>query len=300
MLRDFNGDGIEDIFAYSDVPGIAGALVYTGSYTNNHLTFERFPFSSEEFNFDLIPFNTSGGLSNLYVNFIDYPAIDDIDGDGDLDILTFALGGGHVYFYENQSIEMGYGLDSLIYLLEDNCWGRFYESGISEIVDLSPGVDSCAFGFGGNLVEDRHAGSTLLTLDYDNDGDKELILGDLSFNNLNMLHNGGDNGFAFMVDQDTFSPKNTLVVDIPIFPASFLMDVDNDGKKDLLASPNGDQTSKDYETVWFYKNTNSNEFPVFQLPKRVSISPRTMIFSPAGVCESMLGRKNGSFKVPSL
>jgi len=114
------------------------------------------------------------------------------------------------------------------------------------------------------VAEDRHAGSTLLTFDNDNDNDKELVLGDLSFNNLNMLYNGGDNEFAFMVDQDTFSPINTLPADIPIFPASFYMDVDNDGKKDLLASPNSDQTGEDYDAVWLYKNVNTNEFPSFQ------------------------------------
>jgi Secretion system C-terminal sorting domain/FG-GAP-like repeat len=264
MLRDYNGDGVMDIFAFSDIPGVEGIIVYTGSYSNNHLAFERYHFASQEFNYDLIPFQTGGGLSNLYVSFIDYPAIDDIDGDGDLDVVTFALGGGHVYLFENRSVEMGFGQDSLKYILKDICWGRFYESGLSEIIDLSPDVDSCSFGFVGDVAEDRHAGSTLLTLDIDNDNDKELILGDLSFNNLNMLYNGGDNEFAFMVDQDTFSPKNTLVADIPIFPASFFMDVNNDGLKDLLASPNSSQTGEDYNAVWFYKNINSNEFPVFQ------------------------------------
>lgn len=269
MLRDYNGDGIEDIFAASDAPQPKnGIIVYTGAYSNNHLTFERFNFFNEDYEFNVIPFKVSGGLTNLYVTFIDYPAIDDIDGDGDLDILSFSDAGGHVYYFKNQSVEEGYGLDSLIYFLDDNCWGRFYESGISEIIDLSPGVDSCAFGFTGENAEVRHAGSTLLTLDIDNDNDKELILGDLSFNNLNMLYNGGDSDFAFMVDQDTFSPHNTLPADIPIFPASFFLDLDNDGKKDLLASPNSDQTGEDYDAIWFYKNINSNEFPVFQFVQK--------------------------------
>ena len=228
------------------------------------MTFERIHFANDEFDFDVIPYKTSSGPSNLYVTFVDYPAVDDIDGDGDLDILTFAFGGGHVYLYDNRSLEMGYGKDSLIYVLDDLCWGGFYESGISEIIDLSPTIDSCVNGFNGNSADDRHAGSTLLTLDYNNDNAKELILGDLSFSNLNMLYNGGDNEFAFMVAQDTFSPVNTLPADIPIFPASFYMDIDNDGKKDLLASPNSDQTGEDIDAAWLYKNTGSNEFPEFQ------------------------------------
>ncbi len=269
MLRDYNGDGIEDIFAYSDVQGVDGIIVYTGSYSDdNRLVFDRFNFIRPNFPFNVIPYKTGSGFTNLYVTFIDYPAVDDIDGDGDLDIITFAVGGGHVHYYQNRSVEMGYGLDSLVYFLEDNCWGRFYESGISEIIDLSPATDSCVYGFSGGTAEIRHAGSTVLTLDVNNDGAKEVILGDLSFANLNLLHNGGDSDFAFMVDQDTFFPKNTLAADIPIFPASFYLDVDNDGKKDLLASPNSSQTGEDYNAVWWYKNTGTNTSPVFQFMKK--------------------------------
>ncbi len=262
ILRDYNGDGAMDIFACSDDPDIAdGVIVYRGSYNNDHLEFDRIHFANGFFDHDIIPVKSNGVDTNLYVSFIDYPAIDDIDGDGDLDILSFAEGGGHVVLYGNRSIEMGYGKDSLIYVVEDECWGRFYESGFDPVIELSPGVDSCSNGFRGEVAEIRHAGSTLLTLDINNDNAKEIILGDLSFPNLNMLYNGGTNDFAYMVDQDTFSPKNTLPVNID-FPASFLLDVDNDGLKDLLAVPN--LNGEDYYAVWFYKNTNSNEFPVFQ------------------------------------
>ena len=270
LLRDYNGDGIEDIFAFSDVPGINGVIVYRGIYPNDHLEFERVHFVSDDFDFDVIPYSTGGGFSNLYITSIDYPAIDDIDGDGDLDILTFALGDGYVYLYDNRSVELGYDQDSLIYKLEDNCWGRFRETGANAYVDLSPDIDSCMTGLVGAAAADRHSGSTLLTLDIDNDNDKELILGDLSLTNLNMLYNGGNNEVAFIMYQDTFTPENTLAANIPIFPASFLMDVDNDGKKDLLASPNRvvspslSTPSEDYESVWYYKNIGSNEFPVFE------------------------------------
>ena len=33
----------------------------------------------------------------------------------------------------------------------------------------------------------KHAGSTLLAIDIDNDNDKDLILGDISYNNLNFV-----------------------------------------------------------------------------------------------------------------
>ncbi len=271
LLRDYNDDGVMDIFAASDLisepygpPYLAhGVLVFTGSFVDGHLDFERFSFANEEFDFDIIPYQSNGALTNVYVDFYGYPSIDDIDGDGDLDILTFALNGGHVYLFDNKSVEMGYEKDSLFYTLADECWGRFYKNELSEAISLSPSPDSCVNGIVGEVDDRSHGPNTLLTIDIDNDSDKELFLGDLSFSNLNMLHNGGDNDFAFMIDQDTFSPSDTVPVDIA-FPASFFMDVDNDGIKDLLASPNISSGGEDYNSVWFYKNTSSNEFPVFE------------------------------------
>jgi hypothetical protein len=39
ILRDYNDDGIQDLFAYSDVPGIDGILVYKGYYENDRIAF---------------------------------------------------------------------------------------------------------------------------------------------------------------------------------------------------------------------------------------------------------------------
>ena len=303
LLRDFDNDGAVDIFAYS-FPG--GIQVYKGGYVNNHLSFEKINFNNEH---NIIYAEYPGsGVSNLYVTFVDYPAVDDIDGDGDLDILTFADGGGYVYLFNNESMEMGYGLDSLIFARADKCWGKFYESGFSEIIDLSPDPLECYDGFVGEESADRrHAGSTLLTFDIDNDGDKELVLGDLSFNNLNLLRNGGSNTDAWMIAQDTFFPKNTLAADIPIFPASFYLDVDNDGKKDILASPNSNQTGEDYNCVWFYKNVNSNETPVFQFLQKdfmvehmidmgTGAHPTFVDYNADGLLDLVVG--NNSFFLP--
>jgi type IX secretion system substrate protein/VCBS repeat protein len=265
ILRDYNGDGVKDIFSFSDYPGIQGVIVFNGKYESGVIKFERLEFVNDDQN--LIPFPSGNGYTQLYVTDQDYPAIDDIDGDGDLDILTFAVGGGHVEFYENQSVEMGFGQDSLIFELVDDCWGRFYESGISEEIDLSDDISICASGF--HDEEDpsgtvRHVGSTLLTFDNDADGDKDLLLGDISYDNLNLLTNGGDQSMAFMTDQDIHFPSYNLSADIAIFPASFYLDVNNDGIKDLLASPNVWKPGENHEVVWRYQNNGENNQPNFQ------------------------------------
>lgn len=265
LLRDFNFDGAMDIYAFTDEPTIPGIRCYKGDYSEGVLNFSRFNFYGNPANIIYFP-TQNGFFANLYVAFDDYPAVDDIDGDGDLDILTFSASGGYVDLYSNYSIESGFSTDSLIYRLKDDCWGNFYESGITEIIDLSTDNDSCA----GTLwvehdnEERLHVGSTLLTFDKENDGDKEVVLGDISFENLNLLTNNGTNLDAFCGEQENNFPANSVPVDIVAFPASFLLDLDNDGLKDLVASPNSPNNSENYGVTWFYKNTNSNENPVFE------------------------------------
>ena len=81
-----------------------------------------------------------------------------------------------------------------------------------------------------------HAGSTLLAIDIDNDNDKDLILGDISYTNLNLLINGGNNDSAHIVIVDTVFPQNhnnTIAGDISV-SASYYIDVTNDGIKFII------------------------------------------------------------------
>ncbi len=268
LLRDYNGDGAMDIFAHSGGEGADGFLVYRGYYdANNRLAFKRFNFYG--FPFNIIYYLENKKPVNLYVSSADYPAVDDIDKDGDLDILTFATGGGQVEYYKNKSKEMGYGLDSLIFDIEDRCWGRFYESGLAEPVTLSTDKDKCAKFFEApESSANLHAGSTILTFDLDNDCDKELALGDISFTNVNMLTNNGTKEQAWFTAQDNVFPANSKKVDIPIFPATFYLDLDNDGKKDFVAAPNNSNNAEDVDVFWFYKNQKSNAYPLFEFQQK--------------------------------
>ncbi len=271
LMRDFNGDGIADIFAYSDVPGIDGIVVFRGYYdSQNRIAFQKVMFPNP---YRIIYFPLPGGSqTNLYVTRIDYPDVVDVDGDGDLDILTFGVAGGYMEYYANRSIEMGLGRDTLIYRLASTCWGGFYESGFTEAVDLAgaPGQCFSPLHEGGEVVEMRHAGSTILAFDADGDGDKDLILGDISFNNLNFLTNGGTAQTAWMTAQDNIFPAYNVPVDLPAFPAAFLIDIDRDGKKDLAVAPNASAGAEDLDVLWWYRNT-------LGLPYRFELQQRNFL-----------------------
>ena len=105
---------------------------------------------------------------------------------------------------------------------------------------MSDITGECADGFTDNEdeVEFRHAGSTLLTFDANNDGYKELVVGDLSSDSLIFLTNGGDCDTAWFIDQTAANfPEAGNPVAIPFFLASFYLDLNNDGENDILAAP---------------------------------------------------------------
>ncbi|MCB9265559.1 MAG: T9SS type A sorting domain-containing protein [Lewinellaceae bacterium] len=264
LLRDFNQDGAMDLFtqAQGRAP-FQGIIVFYGYYQNGHIAFQRMLFDNE---YSLVNFTLLNGTeTQVYVSNVDYPAIDDLDCDGDLDILTFNPAGGYIEMYANQSVEDGYGLDSLIFELVEDCWGGIFESSIEQAVGLAESPGDC-FNLAGEQAEVtmRHPGSTLLTFDSDDDGDKDLVLGDITFSTLNFLLNGGTCQQAWVVDQDNGYPSYDVTANIPIFPAAFFLDLNNDGKKDLIASPNAINLSENYNVAWFYENTNTTEEPVFE------------------------------------
>lgn len=265
LLRDFNQDGASDIFCTSLAPGSQEMQVFQGYFEDNKLKFNLFYFSYPNCSYCnslqvwFPDQDQPGEWNNLPIAPTDIPAVDDIDSDGDLDILTFDPAGGHVWYLQNRSMELGFGTDSLKFVLADKCWGRFYESGLVACqCSLSPNVSTCMNALTGELEErdaERHPGSTLMTFDQEGDGDKEIVLGDVSFDCLNLLNNGGLPEVALMTSQDENFPSYDIPVLLSTFPAAFYLDADNDGKRDMIVAPNNRNIGEDQKNVWFYRNT---------------------------------------------
>lgn len=267
LLRDFNNDGAMDIFTASRTPGISGVEVFKGYYENGTLKFSTFYF--DELAFNIIPFPISNGTYvNLYVSAQDLPAIDDIDGDGDLDILSFGVNGGYIEYFTNQSVEEGFGTDSLIFERQTECYGGIYESGLNTCVCLPASEGACCDGLTDLQGDTRHAGSTILTFDNDGDNDKDVVLGDISFNALTLLENGGSDDVAMITDQDCNYPSYDVSVDLVNFPAAFYVDVNNDGKRDLLSAPNSPRQVEDYYCLWYYRNDGTDDNPDFNFRQK--------------------------------
>ncbi|MCB0660036.1 MAG: T9SS type A sorting domain-containing protein [Saprospiraceae bacterium] len=262
LLYDYNQDGIEDIFTSSTIYPQCCIEVWKGSRSQGRLTFQRQIFSKglpEILNFPV----AGSGYVNMYVSNVDLPGIVDIDGDGDVDILSFEPDGSWVSFYKNTSVENGLPLDSLQFIREDICWGKFSENSFNETISLGS-VDMCAQPFQSSNPGVRHSGSTLCVFDLDNDKDFDLVLGDIGSNKLKLLVNGGTSSMALMTGLENSFPS-TDPVDIHIFVAAYYVDVDADGDRDLLVVPNDRTSGLNQHHIWLYENTSSNGEVNFQL-----------------------------------
>jgi hypothetical protein len=256
IFADYNCDGRQDIFTYS-----SGGIRVFSNVSTSVLQFRLVTNLLQSFYYT--------GDVGILVTPSDYPAVADIDNDGDLDLLTFFGLGSYIEYHKNLSVETFGNCDSLDYRLTDKCWGDIKESEGSNYLTLnitcpykSAPFPSASCNDGGS----RHTGSTFLVTDLNGDGVKDLVLGDVDFPDLISLINGGTTDSGHMISQDTLFPSSSKPVNLFSFPAMGFLDLDNDNVKDLVVSPFDPaySISENYRSVWFYKNTGSDSIPDFQ------------------------------------
>ena len=261
LLRDYNCDGRKDIFT-GDVLGIK---VYRNtSATPEALSWEQHQF---ETGFDgpksnvLLTKNPATDIKvNLQLQFDDLPSISDVDGDGDLDVLNIQYAGHTVEFHQNMQVENDLSCDSLEYVRVTRSWGNFKECSCG--VFAFNGED-CQASPGGRT---EHAGGkSLLALDLNGDQVQDLLFSEAECTRLFGLTNTGTVSNPVINNFASF-PQNKPV-NFVLFPAAYYEDVDMDGKKDLISTPN--IFSKEFlnsdldRSTWFYKNTGTTSNPVF-------------------------------------
>lgn len=261
LLRDYNGDGKKDIFTGDNL----GIKVYTNTTTTpGQLQWKQFLFTGIGSKSTVLLTKYSSGKINLQINSDDLPSISDADGDGDLDLfVTRYPTGSTIELHKNFSVERYGTTDSLDIERSIAGWG---------------GVTECecgVFAFNGNpcAVGGRveHAGGkSLLTFDADNDGDQDMVLSESACNQPYLLRNEGTNDVPVVNTAVSFPSPNTAFM--VSYPTSFYEDVDFDGVKDVIATPNiftRESLTTDFrQSTWFYKNTGSTSQPTFGTPIR--------------------------------
>lgn len=255
LLRDFNCDGKKDLFT-SDPFGI---VVFVNTTKVGQ------PLSWRPFN-PGSPLLTKGfnGNINLKINDVDIPAIDDVDNDGDLDILSMRFVGiGTIEWHKNMSMEVAGKCDSLQ---------------LERVTQTYGSVEECncgVFAYNGQPCStdggrvSHVGGKSLLSIDYDNDGKRDLLYSEETCASLYVFRNQGTNQVPVFSGVEVFPQSHPAI--FQWFPTPYFEDVDFDGLSDLVVAPNLYARTNGINlvnnSVWFYKNTGTAQAPAFTFVK---------------------------------
>lgn len=265
LFFDYNNDGKSDLFTYT--PG--GIKVYKNNSVGASLSFSLVsPLLRSDYN----PTGTPN-VSNLYCNSVALPGISDIDNDGDLDVLSFSVFGIKIEYHKNMSQELYGTSDSLVFDMVDDCWGDIKENNCQVDLNQCPFMKMYNSSIQDTASKILHSGSCIMCFDRDGDGDKELIMGDISCSNVFYVDNQGNSGNAHIGDTTILYPNyptkgSADIIKLNSFPCTYYLDVDNDGFKDLIASPNAVAGAENYQSVWLYKNASNTPTVNFVFQKK--------------------------------
>jgi hypothetical protein len=261
VLRDYNNDGIPDIFTHTGL----GTRVYKGSLVNGLLHFDVVS--------DYLKFENHTFSTNLFTVINDMPAFVDVNGDGDLDVLTYDEDGSAISYYENQTVENAgnpaYAYDSLKFALVTTCWGKVEQNLQSNSMTLN--IDTaadCQYGSGitgptGGSNNARHTGNSIYTLHDPVYNTIDILNGNVGYNDLFFLRNNGqDDPNGQIYEWDSIFPRCGHSMLMASYPAAYGIHISSDTLEDILMSPNGypaydgaTYPSRNVKNVELYKNT---------------------------------------------
>ena len=221
LLRDYDCDGRPDIFTYVNGGNIA---VLRNVLVNGRPSFQ---LAASGLRFS----GNFPGTSNLTIGGYNLPAIQDVNGDGKLDIMSYDFRvSSRIEQYINTSSACG----GLTFTLTTDTWG-----GISACSGCSSYTFDNVQCF--SARQPTHTGGhSLLMMDLDGDGDLDALDGRDNCPELTRLLNQGTTTAPVVTQAGVSSnyPSATTPVRVPVFPAAYSLDANFDGRPDLVIAPN--------------------------------------------------------------
>lgn len=230
VLADFDGDGKKDLFTSTAL----GIKAYKNTSIGNQISWEV----AQNF----LKLDVSG---NIQTNNLDTPLIQDVDGDGDLDLVIFNFAGGdYMEFYKNTSVERKGTADIDGFAFGVNHWGNFEFCGCGDLSfgQTCSGTPLAKIDLDGENKRIEHAGGhSILYQDFDGDGVDDLVLGRDECRILYFLPNSGTSSEPLFNSFTNSLPKYGNFPEFPIFHIGRLID------EDLIVSLNSSDASFNFK-----------------------------------------------------
>jgi hypothetical protein len=252
ILVDYDCDGQKDLFTYSSF----GVRIFVN--TSSVGEYPAWGLTEDPL------FTKSGNNTvNLLVNPSDIPSIQDIDGDGDIDILAFNFSSGQTAeLYENRSVD-NTGNCGLDYVRTNQRWGDFSECNCDNY-QFEP--FTCADPSSRTM---HIEGKAFLVADINGDGRRDALIGQETCDGLTYLINEGTDADPLFVERNLYLP-NFSPSQGAFFPSTFLADFNKDGQADLILSSNHreDLAGLDYrQSSFLLANEGTSAAPDFAVPE---------------------------------
>jgi hypothetical protein len=254
LLRDFNCDGYPDIYTNFQ----SGIIVYLNTtQQTGGLSFELFQNGQMLFS----SYDLGGGpfTAPIYSMSIDMLAIEDLDGDGDMDMISNTESSTGMYYYKSLQVENDH-CNEADFVCANRCFGKVSEA--PESFSLFIGDQfNCSLNVVDPRSANRHTGGTIAMIDLNGNGIKDIVLGDVTESNMAAIYlsdtpEGPDSAVAVAYNFPQSPP-----IDLYLFPAAYYVDVTNDGVSDLISAPNAIFGVEDFQGVRMYVNQGTQQNP---------------------------------------
>lgn len=206
VLADYDQDGKKDLFTSTPL----GIKVYKNTSQGSQISWQ---IGQNFLKLD--------GANNIPVNNLDTPLFQDVDGDGDLDMVIFNFAqGDFLEFFRNTSVERTGRPDIDGFAFPVDFWGGFVFCGCGEI-SFGLRCDGRPIDFrldSGENNRIQHAGGhSILYEDFSGDGIADLVIGRDECSTLYYLENHGTESNPLFTEFSNELPFYGTLPDFPIY-----------------------------------------------------------------------------------